>query len=156
MRSIGPTGLFGHYLAQTRGLTRGEEHAIAWMPMLLGTAAALIGIAGAWLAYVGSPGLPRRLAQAWQTAYNWSLNKFYWDEIFVALVVRPLQGLAWLCRVLDDYLIDFLVDAAGRVPVMLGGLLRPVQNGQVQSYALVMVLGLAALLLAVLNAWAGW
>jgi len=151
---VGPTGLFGNYLAQTRGLTSGEEHAIAWMPMLLGSAAALIGIAGAWLVYVGSPGLPGRLAQVLTTAYRWSLNKFYWDEIFVAMLVRPLQGVAWLCRVLDDYLVDFLVDAAGRVPVMLGSLLRPVQNGQVQTYALVMLLGLAALLMSVLNVWA--
>jgi len=132
----------------------GGEHAIAWMPMLLGSAAALIGIAGAWLVYLGSPDLPRRLAQVWTTAYHWSLNKFYWDEIFVAMLVRPLQGVAWLCRVLDDYLVDFLVDAAGRVPVMLGSVLRPVQNGQVQTYALVMLLGLTALLLSVLNVWA--
>jgi len=152
---VGPTGFFGAYLSQTRGLTSGEEHAVAWMPMLLGTAAAVIGIAAAWLAYVASPDLPGRLSQAWKRAYNWSLNKFYWDEIFAALLVRPLQGLAWLCRILDDYLVDFLVDAVGRVPVTLGSLLRPVQNGQVQTYALVMVLGLAALLLAVLNAWAG-
>ncbi len=154
--AVGPTGWFGHYLAQTRGLTGGGEHAIAWMPMLLGTAAALLGIAAAWLAYVGSPGLPNRVANTWKTAYDWSLNKFYWDEIFTSLIVRPLQGLSWLCRVLDEYLVDFLVDAAGRVPVLLGGLLRPAQNGQVQSYALMMLLGLAALLLAVLNAWAGW
>ncbi len=151
---VGPTGVFGNYLAQTRGLTSGGEHAIAWMPMLLGSAAALIGIAGAWLVYLGSPDLPRRLAQVWTTAYHWSLNKFYWDEIFVAMLVRPLQGVAWLCRVLDDYLVDFLVDAAGRVPVMLGSVLRPVQNGQVQTYALVMLLGLTALLLSVLNVWA--
>ncbi len=153
--AIGPSGLFGPYLAQTRGLTGGEEHVVAWMPMLLGTAAAVIGIAAAWLAYVGSPGLSGRLARVSTTAYNWSLNKFYWDEIFAALVVRPLQGVAWLCRVLDDYLVDFLVNAAGRIPWMVGSLLRPVQNGQVQTYALVMMIGLAALLLAVLNAWAG-
>ena len=63
---VGPTGLFGHYLAETRGLTGGEEHALAWGPMLLGTAAAVIGIAAAWLAYVGSPGLPRRAASVWR------------------------------------------------------------------------------------------
>lgn len=151
--AVGPTGMFGDYLARTFGLTYGEEHAIAWMPMLLGTAAALLGIAGAWLAYVATPDLPDRAASLWRTAYSWSLNKFYWDEIFTSLVVRPLQGLAWLCRVLDDYLVDFLVDAAGRIPVLLGSLLRPLQNGYVQSYALVMMMGLAALLLAVLNAW---
>ena len=39
----------------------------------------------------------------------------------------------------------------GRVPVMVGSLLRPLQNGLVQSYALMMVLGLAALVLAVLS-----
>jgi len=152
---VGPTGLFGHYLAETRGLTSGEEHGLAWGPMLLGTAAAVLGIAGAWLAYVGSPGLPRRAASVWRTAYEWSLNKFYWDEIYQAFVVRPGELLAEVCRLLDQYVVDGLVDGMGRLPVMVGRLLRSTQNGLVQSYALMMVLGLAALLLAVLKAWAG-
>jgi NADH:ubiquinone oxidoreductase subunit 5 (subunit L)/multisubunit Na+/H+ antiporter MnhA subunit len=56
---------------------------------------------------------------------------------------------------LDQYVVDGLVDGVGRVPVMVGRVLRSAQNGLVQSYALMMVLGLAALLLAVLRAWAG-
>jgi len=152
---VGPTGLFSHYLSQTRGLTRFAEHAFAWGPLLWGTAAAILGIAGAWLAYVASPDLPQRAASVWRKAYEWSLNTFYWDEIYQALLVRPGEMLAEVCRLLDQYVVDGLVDGAGRVAMMFGRLLRSAQNGLVQSYALYMIVGLTALLLAVLKAWAG-
>ena len=152
---VGPTGLFGHYLAQTRGLTSGQEHALAWGPMLLGTAAAIFGIFGAWLAYIASPDLPQRAASIWRKAYEWSLNKMYWDEIYQAFLVRPGELLAEVCRLLDQYVVDGCVDGLGRVALVFGRLLRSAQNGLVQSYAMVMIAGLAALLLAVLKAWAG-
>ena len=43
-------------------------------------------------------------------------------------------------------MVDSLVDLVGHVPRLFGGLLRPIQNGLVQFYALAMVLGLAVFL----------
>jgi NADH-quinone oxidoreductase subunit L len=58
--------------------------------------------------------------------------------------------LAWLLRVLDQYLLDGLVDLVAQVPAFVGYLFRPIQNGLVQFYALLMALGLGGFLLSVL------
>jgi NADH-quinone oxidoreductase subunit L len=149
---VGPTGLFAGFL---------EEH---WMPsafaeaepgpnillMVLSSAIALGGIAVAYVFYVAKPMLPLGLAFKFRTLYELSRNKFYLDELYEALLVKPLEGLAWLVRVLDLYLLDGLVDLIAQVPAMVGALFRPVQNGLVQFYALLMALGLGGFLLSVL------
>jgi NADH-quinone oxidoreductase subunit L len=53
----------------------------------------------------------------------------------------------------DQGVIDRLVDEVGIVPPAIGRFLRPVQNGLIQSYALVMVFGLAIFLTTVLQVW---
>jgi NADH-quinone oxidoreductase subunit L len=76
-----------------------------------------------------------------------SRNKFYLDEVYAALIVSPLSGLASLSRFLDWGLIDgLLVGGVGKVPALVGRLPRPIQNGLVQFYALAMTLALAVLL----------
>jgi len=66
------------------------------------------------------------------------------------LIVRPLCGVARLAAWFDRRVIDALVDACGRLPALLGAVVRPIQNGLIQFYALAMVLGLLALLGALL------
>ncbi|OAI47451.1 hypothetical protein AYO44_09465 [Planctomycetaceae bacterium SCGC AG-212-F19] len=123
-----------------------EPDHVNWPVMLGGSAFALGGIAiAAWM-YVGSIGLADRVARAAQGLYQLSLNKFHVDELYYALIVRPLAAFAGLCRAVDMYFVDSLVDLAASVPRLLGMLLRPIQNGLVQFYALAMVLGLAVFL----------
>jgi NADH-quinone oxidoreductase subunit L len=81
-----------------------------------------------------------------------SRNKFYLDEIYQALLVWPLRGLATLSRFLDWGFIDGLVvGGIGKLPALAGKLPRPIQNGLVQFYALAMTLGLAVLLWVLLT-----
>jgi NADH-quinone oxidoreductase subunit L len=58
--------------------------------------------------------------------------------------------LTIFCRIIDTYVVDGLVDLFGQVPRFVGFLFRPIQNGLVQFYALLMVLGVAGFLLSVL------
>ncbi len=81
--------------------------------------------------------------------YRLSYGKFFLDELYNALVVQPLRGISWLCGVLDDFVVDGVVNALGRVPLLLGTLLRSMQTGLVQFYALAMLLGGLVLLLAI-------
>jgi NADH-quinone oxidoreductase subunit L len=83
--------------------------------------------------------------------YQLSLNKFGFDEIYHAVIVRPLDAFAAACRAVDTYLVDGLVDLVGSLPRSLGGIFRPVQNGLVQFYALAMILGLTVFLIAILS-----
>ncbi|MCI0378697.1 MAG: NADH-quinone oxidoreductase subunit L [Gemmataceae bacterium] len=112
---------------------------------------ALAGIGLAYLFYVKKPALPGVLAKSAVRLYEASRNKFYLDELYAAFIVKPLSGLAQLLRVLDQYIVDGLVDLCGQIPSFFSFLfLRPVQNGLVQFYAILMALGVGGFLLSVL------
>lgn len=152
--ALGPTGLISHFLEDhwmrhAFGGRLGDHH---FNLVLMGTSSlvALAGVGLAYLMYVKQPALAGTLASAIPRVYEWSRNKFYLDEIFAALVVKPLNVLAQVCRIFDQYVIDGLVDLIGQIPALVGYLIRPVQNGLVQFYALLMALGLAGFTLAVL------
>jgi NADH-quinone oxidoreductase subunit L len=100
------------------------------------------GIAVAWYMYVRDVGLADRLAKVVPGLYQLSLNKFHVDELYYTFLVQPLNGLAAFGRIFDQYVVDGFVDLIGFLPSAIGRLLRPIQNGLVQFYALAMMLGL--------------
>ncbi|HEV3262677.1 MAG TPA: NADH-quinone oxidoreductase subunit L [Gemmataceae bacterium] len=116
--------------------------------MLVPSLFAIGGIAVAWWMYIRQPGLAGRLAVAVPRLYQLSLNKFYLDELYAALIVAPLAGFAQFCRIFDLYVVDGIVDILGQVPRLVGFLFRPIQNGLVQFYGLAMIAGLAVFLIA--------
>jgi NADH-quinone oxidoreductase subunit L len=85
--------------------------------------------------------------------YKLSKNKFYFDELYAALIVWPLSVLASICYWIDRWIVDGLVNATGWVPAVIGSLMRSLQMGLVQFYALAMVLG-ALVLVAARLIWA--
>lgn len=163
---LGPTHIFGHFLEDhwmrattVRGFQEGgrmvlpaqrEAHHLHWGLMGLSAVIALAGVGLAYLFYVKSPAVPARLALSARGLYDLSRNRFYLDEIFAALVVRPAAALAQVVRVFDFYIVDGLVDLAGQFPAFISYLVRPIQNGLVQFYALLMALGAGGFLLAIL------
>jgi NADH-quinone oxidoreductase subunit L len=124
------------------------EHGHNWVLMTISSLVGLAGIAVAWWMYVREPGIAGRLVRGLQGLYQLSLNKLYVDELYDIFLVRPLAGLAGFFRIFDQYVIDGIVDLVGHVPRFIGALLRPIQNGLVQFYALAMMLGLTVFLAA--------
>ena len=114
-----------------------------WLLILLSTLSAAAGIGVAFWIYVLKPGAARRIAAALRPAYTLSLNRFFLDELYSLLVVKPLGTLAWIARGFDA-VIDGIVDLVGFIPRLGGRGVQPVQNGLVQFYALVMVVFLTA------------
>ena len=80
--------------------------------------------------------------------YKLSRDKFFFDEIYDWLIVRPLRGLAFLSYVLDRWLLDGLVNLVGWIPRAFGDFIRQVHIGLVPFYALAMTLGVITLLVA--------
>ena len=78
--------------------------------------------------------------------YRLSERKFYFDEIYYALFVAPLKALAAIAYWFDRWVIDGLVNLVGRVPPLVGSLMRSLQMGLIQFYALAMVLSVLILL----------
>jgi proton-translocating NADH-quinone oxidoreductase chain L len=118
------------------------DELLNWPLILSSSAAALIGFAIAWYVYLKKPGAAERLAQSAPTWYYLSLNKLYVDEIYNLLFVQPATLLAGICGLVEA-VVDDLVRLVATIPRFLGLLIRPIQNGLVQFYALAMVLGVA-------------
>ena len=115
--------------------------------MVIALLAGIGGIAAAYMIYVGSPGLSKRLAAQWPSAYGLSLNKWYMDELYDAWIVKPTTEAAdILWRGVDVAVIDAAVNGVARVVTFWSGMLRLLQSGQVQHYALAMALGAVAIL----------
>jgi NADH-quinone oxidoreductase subunit L len=142
----------GGFLMQTPSLSplleAGEkpEH-FHWAVAITSTIIALAGIGLAWLFYMSQPSLADATVSFFKSTglYALSYGKFFIDEIYVILIVRPIEGLAWLCSMIDTYLIDGTVNLVGYVPRWIGYAFRPLQGGLVPFYALVMALGVLAL-----------
>ena len=107
-----------------------------------------VGIAAAAVIYLGTRNGAARLARLMNVfgLYSLSYGKFFFDPLYMLLVVWPMLGLARLAALFDQYVIDALVDLCGKIPKLVGEALRPAQNGLVQFYALMMMIGLFLLL----------
>jgi NADH-quinone oxidoreductase subunit L len=114
--------------------------------MVVATGMGLLGIAGAYYAYVLNPGLPDRFARQWQSLYRASLNKWYVDEAYDRTIVRPTFFAATeLWKRVDVNVVDGAVNGVARAIAWGGWLLRLMQSGQAQHYALGMALGAVVL-----------
>jgi NADH-quinone oxidoreductase subunit L len=123
-------------------------HGTDWATVVLGTLAGLVGLGASFALYAEPSPIPRRLASAFKPLYIASREKFHVDEMYNALFVLPLKGLAWLSRFVDEYLVDGLVRFFAWLPRMIGrDVLAPLQGGLLQLYAWTTVFGLALLLM---------
>lgn len=110
--------------------------------------AMLIGFGFAWLFYIKQPDLPGRWTNAMRPLYNFLLNKWYFDEIYDWLFVRPAKWLgAFLWKRGDGNIIDGTLNgiALGVVP-FLTRLAGRAQSGYLFHYAFAMVLGIVVLI----------
>jgi NADH-quinone oxidoreductase subunit L len=114
--------------------------------MIAATLMGLSGIAGAYYVYVLNPHLPDQFARQWESLYRGSLNKWYVDEGYDRLFVRPtFSAASELWKRVDVALIDGAVNGVGRAVAWGGWLLRLVQSGQTQHYALAMAAGIVVM-----------
>jgi NADH-quinone oxidoreductase subunit L len=112
-------------------------------PIIVG----VIGIAIAWLAYIRDTSLPVEAARQHRMLYQFLLNKWYFDELYDRIFVRPAM---WLGRVFwkggDGKIIDGLgPDGLAATVVRLAKRASILQTGYVYHYAFAMLIGVAAL-----------
>lgn len=78
--------------------------------------------------------------------YKLSYGKFFIDEIYNVLIVIPLRVLAAISYWFDRWIIDGLVNLVGSIPPLAGSIMRMLQVGLVQFYALAMAFGVLLIL----------
>jgi NADH-quinone oxidoreductase subunit L len=127
--------------------TGGENPVLVWTSAGVG----MLGILLAWVFYVKAPDLPGKFANALGGLYRLVLDKYRIDEVYDALVVRPLvdgsRTVLW--RGMDASVIDGAVNGVGARARGMGAVMRLAQSGYIRSYAAWVVLGSVLLLLAV-------
>ncbi len=113
---------------------------IRWLPFLCGVG----GIGTAYYFYIVNPQLPMRLAQQYRMIYLFLLNKWYFDELYDHIAVRPAMATGeGLWKGGDQTVIDGL--GPNGVAAMTRDLARQasrLQSGYLYHYAFVMLIGL--------------
>ncbi|MBF8286977.1 MAG: nuoL [Candidatus Rokubacteria bacterium] len=135
---------FARFLAPVLPLEHGGVVALALAAVSV--VMAVGGVFFAWLVYGRGPVDVSRIGVPRNAVHRIVLNKYYVDEIYDALFVRPIYRLClWCARVVDVKVIDGLVNGVASAVVAWALGLRRIQTGFVMNYALGMLLGAVAL-----------
>ncbi len=128
-----------------------KEAILELLLMAVSTAMGLLGIYIAYLVYMKRPELQRLIPERWPRLYRYLYNKWYWDEIYDALIVKPtfFTARAIIQGVLDSIVIEGVVNGVPDLIRRGGENIRRIQNGVVHTYALVMATGAAVVLLLI-------
>jgi NADH-quinone oxidoreductase subunit L len=114
----------------------------AWVP-LAPTVLGVGGIALAYLLYMVASGIPAALARRFRVVYLFLLNKWYFDELYDRIFVRPAQRLAgFLWKVGDVRIIDGMPNGAAALAAEASRGAVRIQTGRVANYAFAMIIGL--------------
>ncbi len=130
--------------------TAAQSHGLEWILMTISILAAGLGI---WLAYMFYNGawkeFPTAFTKRYPHLYKLIFNKYYVDEIYGFLVVKPLMFIRdVLHQVVDVGLIDgLMVNGSARATDLAGRAFRILANGDVQAYIAAFIVGAVALLL---------
>ncbi|MDF2720337.1 MAG: subunit of NADH:ubiquinone oxidoreductase [Paenibacillus sp.] len=135
-------GWFGEWLT---GHASEEHH--AGLVMVLSTVVGLLGIGLGYLMYVKSTISRTFISGSMPWLYQLVHRKYYVDELYSAIIVKPLKGLGSLLMTFDERVVDGIVRLCASAVTQAGKVGSRVQNGQVQTYGVVMVLGLLAFIL---------
>jgi NADH-quinone oxidoreductase subunit L len=107
---------------------------------------AMWGIFTAWFFYRRRPTIPMAIALAFEPAYRLLYNKYYVDEMYDAVFVRPLRWFGAFCYGLDRFFINGLLWVISAIPRAIGYGLKRWHQGALQGYALGMTAGVLILL----------
>jgi NADH-quinone oxidoreductase subunit L len=118
-----------------------------WTGLIAGGIIAILGIGLAWVLYMQRRGVTLQLRDRYRRVHDLLSHKWYFDELYDAMFVRPVAGFGSFGRrvIESDFVQGFIVGGAVGVVRAGSSLARQVQTGYVRSYALVLVIGVLAL-----------
>ena len=114
----------------------------------ISVAAAALGLFLAWLLYRVRPELPDRIAASFHGLYQAVANKYWIDEVYAAIFVRPLIAISGLVfwRGIDQGVIDATLNGSADGARELSDNLRHMQSGNLRSYAGWVAIGATAVI----------
>lgn len=116
---------------------------VKYAPLIVGA----IGIAAAYVLYIARPDIPGKIAGRFQGVYQFLLNKWYFDELYDKIFVRPAFALGRaLWKGGDGALIDGVgPDGVSSAVRVMARRVSALQTGYLYHYAFAMLIGIAAL-----------
>ena len=152
---------FTSFLAPVFASAQGAEvvneaaaHQLEIILAIVAVASALIGLGvAAWL-YIRQPAKPEQIAKSMQPVYKTLLNKYYVDEFYAAVIIKPLMWISTnvLWKIVDVAGIDGAVNGIASGATSIGDTVRHAQSGNTRSYAVWVVIG-ALVVIAVIFFW---
>lgn len=148
-----------------------------YLLMAVSTIFAVSGIVFGWLMYGKGAISPDKMAERFKPIYTLLYNKYYFDEIYDAVIIKPILAfcrfmwsfdnavidgivnlmgkftlfLSWAHDMFDKYIVDGLVNGAGYSIWGIGSVIRQAQTGKVQNYAIVVFAGVVVTLAIMLK-----
>ena len=114
-----------------------------WILLVLSVLFALVAWYVASKVYQSGFGVASKLREKWEWAYKISLNKWYVDEVYNLVLIRPTYSFTkhFLWRLFDLNVVDGIVNTSGTAARTAANVIRPLQNGLTQNYALIFTIG---------------
>ncbi len=128
-----------------RFLGESAEIHVNWGVVFTSTTVAILGILTAYLSYVVKVFPVDAIARTFAPIHAFLLNKYGMDDLYNFLVQKVFVGFDHLLHMFDQYVVDGVVNGVATVTRGSGWQLRKVETGQVQSYALVIIVGVVAI-----------
>jgi NADH-quinone oxidoreductase subunit L len=164
---VGIGNRFEHFLSPVFGTGElasgaagsGVEAAHNTELVLMGVSVA-VGLLGWWLAYLlyyKRQDLPQKIADSLGTFYHAVVNKYYIDELYAALFVKPLidGSTRILWQGVDRHVIDAAVNESATGARHISDEVRHMQSGNLRSYAGWIAAGAAAVIVYMIWMWMG-
>jgi NADH-quinone oxidoreductase subunit L len=121
-------------------------HAVPYWVKYTAFIVMILGLAGAYLAYIAKPGIPAAFVARFGALHNFVFRKWYFDELYDAIFVKPAFRFGrWFWQLGDIGTIDrFGPNGIAWVVQRSSVAAKAIQSGYVYTYALIMLLGLVA------------
>jgi NADH-quinone oxidoreductase subunit L len=145
---LGP--VFGSHEA-AGGASEAAAHSLELTLAAVAVITALAGFLVAFWFYLRQPGKPEQLAKSMKGVYATLLNKYYVDELYAAVVVKPLLWIStnFLWQTVDVAGIDGAVNGIADNAAAIGDAVRHTQSGNTRSYAVWVVVGALVVIAAI-------
>ncbi len=152
---LAPVFAGGAIPAEHVRLSGGGDTGLEWTLMILSVALVLFAIWAARFVYKTNTQAGATVAAKFPTLKGILLNKYYIDEAYGALIVRPVvQVSVFLWKIVDVLIIDGLLNGMAVVWREISETFKLAQTGRVRSYATLFLLGVLSLL-AYMSGWVG-
>ncbi|MNJ91094.1 NADH-quinone oxidoreductase subunit L [compost metagenome] len=127
------------------------DHTTEWTLMAVSVGLAGVSAIVGYQFYVKRPEAPKRFAESIKPVYNFVYNKYFVDEAYFGFIINPLVNLSKnIWYYVDVNFIDKMTYLAGDLMKGMGNLVRSLQTGNMQQYAMYIGVGVVVALSFVL------